>query len=343
MNPDIPRPAPQPVTLEGPHVRLEPLSESHHADLCAVGLDPELWQWIPFRVLTPEDMSGYIRAALRDQEAGVSVPFAIIDRDAGRAAGSTRYMNIDRANRRVEIGSTWIGRAWQRSMVNTEAKFLMLQHAFETLGSIRVELKTDSMNRRSRNAIQRIGATQEGIFRKHMLTWSGRIRDTVYFSILDSEWPRVRADLEAKLARPGSGADAGPRRVDRLSESQIEDLHRLYQNEWWTRGRKIEDVRRMLDATRVLVAFADPANDGLIAFARVITDETYKALVLDVIVDPAARERGLGRRLMDAVIAHPALARVEHFELYCRPELIPFYQRWGFKEPGAGLRFMRRD
>jgi RimJ/RimL family protein N-acetyltransferase/GNAT superfamily N-acetyltransferase len=344
----------EPVRLEGQHVRLEPLSESHHAGLCEIGLDPELWQWIPFRVLTPEEMANYIRAALRDQDAGVSLPFATIDRESGRTIGSTRYMNIEMAQRRVEIGSTWIGRAWQRSTINTEAKFLMLRHAFETLGCIRVELKTDSMNRRSRNAIQRIGATQEGIFRNHMQTWSGRIRDTVYFSILDSEWPRVKTDLESKLARGSPvNADAAapasvtsdphrPRRVDRLSESHIEDLHRLYQNEWWTQGRTLDQVRGMLDATRVLAAFVDPETDRLIAFARVITDETFKALVLDVIVDSAARQRGLGKMLMDAVIGHPALTRVQHFELYCRPELIPFYERWGFKEPGAALRFMRR-
>jgi N-acetyltransferase len=345
----------EPVRLEGQHVRLEPLSESHHTGLCEIGLDPELWQWIPFRVLTPEEMASYIRAALHDQAAGVSLPFATIDRESGRVIGSTRYMNIDMAQRRVEIGSTWIGRRWQRSTINTEAKFLMLRHAFETLGCIRVELKTDSMNQRSRNAIQRIGATQEGIFRNHMQTWSGRIRNTVYFSILVSEWPRVKAELESKLARRISPANADaagpasvaidprrPRRVDSLSESHIEDLHRLYQNEWWTRGRTLDQVRRMLDATRVLAAFVDPEADRLIAFARVITDETYKALVLDVIVDSAARQHGLGKMLMDAVTGHPALAQVEHFELYCRPELIPFYERWGFKEPGAALRFMRR-
>lgn len=180
---------------------MEPLAELHHADLCAVGLDPELWQWIPFQVLTPDEMSGYIRSALDAQAAGTALPFATVERTSGRAIGSTRYMNIDALNRHVEIGSTWIGRAWQRSAVNTEAKYLMLRHAFETLGCLRVELKTDSMNTRSRNAIQRIGATQEGVFRNHMITWSGRIRHTVYFSIIDSEWPEVKADLEAKLAR----------------------------------------------------------------------------------------------------------------------------------------------
>jgi N-acetyltransferase len=328
------------VILEGQHVRLEPLTQSHHADLCEVGLEPELWQWIPFQVLTPESMAGYIGGALDAQAAGTAVPFATVEKASGRVMGSTRYMSIDAPNRRVEIGSTWIGKAWQRSIVNTEAKFLMLRHAFETLGCMRVELKTDSMNRRSRNAIQRIGARQEGIFRNHMVTWSGRIRHSVYFSILDSEWPQVKANLEAKLAQREHG-DPGPRRVDALSESQIDDLHRLYQNEWWTKGRTIEDVRRMLDATRVLVAFADPESGKLIAFVRAITDDTYKALVLDVVVDGEARQRGLGRALMDAMIAHPALKQVQHFELYCRAELIPFYERWGFKET-AELRFMRR-
>jgi RimJ/RimL family protein N-acetyltransferase len=191
----------EPVVLEGFHVRLEPLSQNHHGDLSAVGLGPELWRWIPFQVLTPEDMAGYIRNALDAQAAGTALPFATVDRATGRAIGSTRFMTIDIPNKRVEIGSTWIAPAWQRSAINTEAKYLMLRHAFETLGCMRVELKTDSMNQRSRNAIQRIGAQQEGIFRNHMTTWSGRIRDSVYFSIIDSEWPAVKSDLEAKLAR----------------------------------------------------------------------------------------------------------------------------------------------
>jgi RimJ/RimL family protein N-acetyltransferase len=195
----------EPITLEGAHVRLEPLSQSHHEALCAVGLDPEIWQWIPYRALTREDMTAYIQGALDAQKAGTVLPWATIERTSGQPIGSTRYLNIDIPNKHVEIGSTWIGRAWQRTVVNTEAKYLMLRHAFETLGCMRVELKTDSLNTKSRNAIQRIGAKQEGIFRNHMVTWSGRIRDSVYFSIIDSEWPSVKADLEAKLSRgPGN-------------------------------------------------------------------------------------------------------------------------------------------
>jgi RimJ/RimL family protein N-acetyltransferase len=165
-----------------------------------VGLDPDLWQWIPYRARTPEEMRGYVRDALRAESAGTALPFATVDRATGRVVGSTRYMNIDPPNRRVEIGATWIARPWQRSPVNTEAKYLMLRHAFETLGCIRVELKTDALNQKSRAAILRIGAREEGILRQHMVTWSGRLRDTVYFSILDTEWPRVKADLESRLA-----------------------------------------------------------------------------------------------------------------------------------------------
>lgn len=191
---------PTPVILEGRHVRLEPLAQTHHPSLCAAGLDPELWELIPYRVATPEDMAAYIQTALDQQAAGSALPFATVHAPTGQVIGSTRYMNIDRANRRVEIGATWIAAPWRRTAVNTEAKYLMLKHAFETLGCIRVELKTDSLNQRSRNAIRRIGATEEGTLRQHMITWSGRLRDSVYFSILDSEWPRVKHDLEQKLA-----------------------------------------------------------------------------------------------------------------------------------------------
>ena len=190
----------QPVTLAGRHVRLEPLTQSHHEALCAVGLDPDLWELIPYRVASPEDMAAYIQSALDNQAAGTALPFATVQVDSAQVVGSTRYMNIDVANRRLEIGATWVAGPWRRTAVNTEAKYLMLRHAFETLGCIRVELKTDALNQRSRNAIRRIGATEEGTLRQHIVTWNGRLRDSVYFSILDSEWPRVKLDLERKLA-----------------------------------------------------------------------------------------------------------------------------------------------
>jgi len=188
-----------PVILEGSHVRLEPLAKAHLAGLVLVGLDEELWRWIPAPVRTTEEMGAYIDTALEEQKRGVSLPFALIEKATGRAIGSTRYGSIDRTHRRAEIGWTWVAREWQRTAVNTEAKYLLLRHAFETLGCIRVELKTDSLNERSRAAILRIGAQEEGTFRNHMITASGRIRHTAYFSIVDSEWPAVKARLESLL------------------------------------------------------------------------------------------------------------------------------------------------
>lgn len=328
----------EPVVLEGRVVRLEPLREDHHRGLCEAGLEPELWRWTPAQVSAPDEMLEYLRTAIEEQRQGRSLPFAVVERASGRVIGSTRYGNIDRVNRRVEIGWTWYSPASQRTAVNTESKYLLLRHAFETLRAMRVEFKTDSLNRRSREALLRIGAKQEGIFRNHMTTSSGRIRHTVYFSIVDAEWPAVKRDLEAKLngQRP-----AGPAPIERLTQSQVEDLHRLYQNEWWTKGRQLDDVRRLIDDADVVVGFADPATGRLIAFARAITDGVYKALILDVIVDSSQRSAGLGRALIDRIVGHPRLAGVKHMELYCRPELVPYYRKWGFELPDSQFNFMR--
>ena len=191
----------QPVTLEGNLIRLEPLSLEHHAGLCAVGLDEELWCWTVQPVRTPEEMRAYVQTALDEQARGVALPFATIEKASGQVIGSTRYGNIDRANRRVEIGWTWLELNWQRTAANTEAKLLMLRHAFETWGCHRVEFKTDSLNETSRRALLRIGAKEEGILRNHMVTYSGRLRHTVYFSIIDYEWPGVEAGLIRKMCR----------------------------------------------------------------------------------------------------------------------------------------------
>ncbi len=188
-----------PVTLEGTHVRLEPLTPAHHAAFCAIGLDEELWRLSPSAVRTPADMAAYIATALAEQAAGRALPFAIVERASGSVVGSTRYGAIERHHRRLEIGWTWLGAAWQRTAINTEAKFLLLRHAFETLGCLRVELKTDALNQRSRAAIQRIGAREEGLFRKHMITASGRVRDTAYYAIVDDDWPAVKASLQSRL------------------------------------------------------------------------------------------------------------------------------------------------
>ena len=191
----------QPVTLAGRHTRLEPLAQTHHAALCAIGLDPEVWEFFPYRATTPEGMAGYIQSALDAQAAGSALPFATVHAASGQVVGRTRFMNIDQPNQRVEIGSTWIAGPWRRTAVNTEAKYLMLRHAFETLGCIRVELKTDALNQKSRTAIARLGAVEEGTFRKHIVTTSGRVRDTVYYSIIDTEWPTVKRRLETWLHR----------------------------------------------------------------------------------------------------------------------------------------------
>lgn len=172
----------------------------HHGALCEVGLDPSLWVWTVGLVKSPQDMREYMIAALDAQAAGTAVPYVTVERASGKVVGSSRFMNIDRANRRVEIGSTWVAPAWQRTVVNSEAKYLMLRHAFETLGCIRVELKTDSLNEQSRRAILRIGAKEEGTFRNHMICYDGRVRHSVYFSITDAEWPTVKAGLAGRLA-----------------------------------------------------------------------------------------------------------------------------------------------
>ena len=190
-----------PLTLEGSVVRLEPLGSEHAEMFWEVSKDAldEIFQWIPYRMKTREDFQRLVEKAFDEQERGESVVFATVERKSGRVIGSTRFMNIDRANRRVEIGSTWIAPAWQRTAVNTEAKYLMLRHAFEVWNCFRVELKTDALNQKSRSAILHIGAKEEGTLRRHALTWTGRVRDSVYFSILDSEWPEVKAKLEARL------------------------------------------------------------------------------------------------------------------------------------------------
>ena len=185
--------------LAGRHVRLEPLSLAHLPGLCEVGLDPELWRITVSHVATPDDMRRYVEAALADREAGTALPYAQVDVASGRVVGSTRLANWAPAHRRIEIGWTWVARPWQRTAINTEAKLLLMTHAFETLGCERVELKTDAINDRSRAAILRLGAVEEGTLRRHTVTDLGRTRDTVFFSVLADEWPRVKAGLEARL------------------------------------------------------------------------------------------------------------------------------------------------
>ncbi|MCK8783192.1 GNAT family N-acetyltransferase [Roseomonas sp. NAR14] len=188
-------------TLAGQRVRLRPLERDDAARLVAAAADGELWT-LPFTVVpSAETVAGYDAQALAGREAGTMLPFVTEDAATGAAIGSTRFWKIDRANRKLEIGGTWLSASRQRTGANTEAKFLMLRHAFETLGCIRVQLTTDVLNERSRRAILRLGATQEGVLRNERIMPDGRRRDSVRFSIIDTEWPRVRATLEGYLRR----------------------------------------------------------------------------------------------------------------------------------------------
>lgn len=198
----VPRPLMElrPVTLEGVLIRLEPLRLNHLAALSEVGLETEIWTYFTKPILNEADMREYIEIALKGEADQTMLPFVTILQAGNVPIGSTRFMNIDRVNYRAEIGSTWINPHWQRTGVNTEAKYLMLRHAFEVLGCIRVEFKTDSLNTRSRQAILRLGAVEEGLFRNHMIMHDGRLRHSVYFSITDEEWHnRVKPHMERLL------------------------------------------------------------------------------------------------------------------------------------------------
>ena len=191
----------RPVVLQGTHVRLEPLAPEHLDGLMAAGADASIWTWMLVHPRTRDEFAAYLDGALAAAATGSELPFATVAAATGEVLGSTRLLNIEPASRRVEIGWTWLSPRAQRTPVNTECKYLLLRHCFETLGCLRVELKTDGRNGRSRAAIARIGATEEGTLRRHQLTQHGFVRDTVYFSILDDEWPAAKLRLEAMLAR----------------------------------------------------------------------------------------------------------------------------------------------
>jgi len=189
-----------PVVLEGRHVRLEPLAREHRADLAVVALDPDLWRFTLTQIHSLDDLDAYIEEALAGQRGGTALPFATVNRATGRAIGSTRFGNIDTRNRHVEIGWSWLGREFHRQAFNTEAKLLMLGHAFERMECIRVEFRVNAPNARSRRAVVRLGAQMEGILRQHTIRSDGQRIDWVYYSILRGEWPEVRARLEHRLA-----------------------------------------------------------------------------------------------------------------------------------------------
>ena len=196
---------PQPITLLGQQVRLEPIGQQHAADLYDAGADESIWRYLPRPVFADlDDARRWIDSCIYRNAAEGRIQFAVIRisenrASESRAVGSTGYLDIDRPNRALEIGMTWYGVPWQRTAVNTECKYLMLRHAFDDLGALRVCLKTDSRNERSQRAIERIGARREGVLRNHRITWDGLNRHSVYYSIIASEWPGVRERLEARL------------------------------------------------------------------------------------------------------------------------------------------------
>jgi N-acetyltransferase len=189
----------QPVMLEGQYVRLEPLRLEHAPGLANIAADEEIWRYFSSAPTTLADMRAWIEVALTQQQIGTSLPFAIISKETGAPVGSTRYMNIMPHDRGMEIGSTWLAPACWRTAINSECKFLLLRHAFEPLGCIRVQIKTDRRNERSRRAIERLGAQFEGILRQHMIVRDGVYRDTAMYSIIDSEWPDIKQRLAVRL------------------------------------------------------------------------------------------------------------------------------------------------
>jgi RimJ/RimL family protein N-acetyltransferase len=190
----------KPVTLTGKYVRLEPLSEAHVRGLTAVGMNDDIWRWMPYGVMKNEDdIRGWVRDLLNRAANGTDRPFAVIHLASGRVAGATRYMDIHPKDYAAEIGGTWYGVEFQRTMVNTETKYLLLRHAFEELKCIRVQLKADLRNERSQKAIERIGAVREGVLRNSMIMPNGYYRSSVYYSILDNEWPAVKVRLEGMM------------------------------------------------------------------------------------------------------------------------------------------------
>ncbi|MBI5824301.1 MAG: GNAT family N-acetyltransferase [Chloroflexi bacterium] len=191
-----------PVTLQGKYIRLEPMTEAHIAGLAEIGIGQSFWDFMLYGDMNSEaDMRNWVLDILSRVEKGTDLPFAVIHLASGRVAGATRYLNIMPKDRGLEIGGTWYGTDFQRTPVNTECKYLLLTHAFETLKCIRVQLKTDARNERSQKAIERIGAKKEGVLRNHMILPDGRYRDSVFYSILDTEWGEVKKNLETALSR----------------------------------------------------------------------------------------------------------------------------------------------
>ena len=191
----------KPVVLTGRFVRLEPLTEDHAAGLSEIGMDDNIWKYLPYgRMQNEHDIQAWVRIIMDRAAEGTDLPFVVIHLASGRVAGTTRYMEIRHEHDGLEIGGTWYGAEFRRTQVNTESKYLLLRQAFEEVKCIRVQLKTDSRNERSQRAIERIGAVKEGTLRNHMVLPDGYVRHSIYYSILNSEWPEVKLKLEQMLS-----------------------------------------------------------------------------------------------------------------------------------------------
>lgn len=230
----------QPITLEGEHVQLLPLGLNHHAQLCQIGLDQDLWRFTTNQILTDADMHEYIQSALVEQSSGTCLPFVIVEKDSGKVVGSSRYHSFDMINRRIVIGYTWIGRDWQRTAVNTEAKYLMLKYAFEELACVRVQFIVNAVNEKSRRALHRIGARHEGMMRNYVIGKAKEPCDVALFSILNTEWPHIKTNLELKLIQTRS-------RLNSQVESSYDSVAADYAKEFGEELTRKPFDRKMLE------------------------------------------------------------------------------------------------
>ncbi len=299
-----------PIILEGTHVRLEPLSMKHLDDLCEVGLNPALWRLAGRTMTAREDMQRYIEEAFMPETAGIAHPFATIDKASGKAVGSTRYGNIALPHKRLEIGWTWIGKPFQRTSINTEAKYLMLRHAFETLGLTRVELKANAKNDQSRRAMERIGAKYEGLLRRHLTLPNGTVRDTVYYSIIREEWETVKAYLEEALSHKHEEVPEESSRitVHRADTRHLEMLLPLFDGyrKFYNQPSNLEAAEAFLterilkQESVIFVALLGNKGAGFTQLYPSFSSVTMQRqwILNDLFVDPEFRQSGVADAIM---------------------------------------------
>jgi len=338
---------PQPITLFGRQVRLEPQALAHAADLFAASqADPSIWRYRTMTApATLAEMETLIRADLDAQARGAVLVFAQVEQASGKAVGSTSYLNISRRDRGLEIGSTWLGKPWQRSGINTEAKYLLLRHAFETLGAVRVQLKTDRRNVQSQTAIERLGAVREGILRRHMLMADGVFRDSVMYSITDDDWPYVKLRLKALMAAHEQRGTGVVRLTPATSGEPLRRVAELFA-EYRDFLRVIHADACSGDFDRELAelpgAYGPPG--GLLLLATAGDEAAGCAALRDLgervcemkrlYVRPAFRGAGVGRGLATTLILEANRLGYRRMRLDTLPamaEALPLYRALGFK------------